>query len=99
MCKSDEVKKEAGLSELKRQCEELTKSRTIEMSLLINKKPAQTSSVGKQVSEESDKKVSAKPNGKSKASKNLQFAKELNAEMELMFADEDLKIKKPSQKK
>lgn len=28
-----------------------------------------------------------------RASKNLQFAKELNAEMELMFADEDLKVK------
>jgi len=37
LCKADEVKKEAGLSELKRQCEELTKSRNIEMSLLINK--------------------------------------------------------------
>ena len=55
----------------------------------------------KQVSEESDKKPKAAvgKTGGNKASKNLQFAKELNAEMELMFADEDLKIKKPALKK
>jgi len=56
LCKSDEIKKEAGLSELKRQCEELTKSRTIEMSLLINKKPVIGGGVQKQVSEENEKK-------------------------------------------
>jgi len=32
-----------------------------------------------------------------KAKQNLQFAKDLNAEMELMFADDDFKIK-PSKK-
>lgn len=45
MCKTDEIKKEAGLTELKRQCEELTKSRTIEISLLVNKKPAPAGSL------------------------------------------------------
>ena len=48
----------------------------------------------KQVSDES----AAKPKGKTKAQKNLQFAKDLNAEMELMFADDDFKIK-PTRKK
>ena len=58
------------------------------MSLLINK-PA-LSVVVKQNSEES----AVKPKGKNnKAQKNLQFAKDLNAEMELMFADDDFKIK------
>ena len=94
LCKADEVKKEAGLTELKRQCEELTKSRTIEMSLLLNK-PAKMAPSMKQVSEES----AAKPKGKTKAQKNLQFAKDLNKEMELMFADDDLKIKPTKKKK
>ena len=35
----------------------------------------------------------------SKASKNLQFAKDLNAEMELMFADDDFRIGKPKKQK
>lgn len=44
---------------------------------------------------------SAKNNAKmnSKASKNLQFAKDLNAEMELMFADDDFQIKPATTKR
>ena len=44
---------------------------------------------------------SAKNNAKmnSKASKNLQFAKDLNAEMELMFADDDFQIKPATNKR
>ena len=93
LCKADEVKKEAGLSELKRQCEELTKSRNIEMSLLINKPAPEVPA--KQSSAESV----AKPKVKTKAQKQLQFAKDLNEEMEMMFADDDLKIKPGARQK
>ena len=35
----------------------------------------------------------------SKASKNLQYAKDLNAEMELMFADDDFQVKPTKKQK
>ena len=92
LCKTNEVEKEACLNELKRQCEELSKTRSIELNLLMNK-PKETTIVAKQQSSDEGK---SKPAGgsklKDKASKNLQFAKDLNAEMELMFADDDFKI-------
>ena len=34
-----------------------------------------------------------------KASKNLQFAKDLNAEMELLFADDDFQVKPTKKQK
>ena len=97
LCKESEVVKEGSLIELKRQCEELTKTRTIEMNLLMNK-PRELL-VARQVSDEQASKAPTKKAGaaQSKASKNLQLAKDLNAEMELMFADEEFKIR-PSKK-
>ena len=37
LCKNDEVTKEASMNELKRQCQELIRSRAIECNLIVNK--------------------------------------------------------------
>ena len=100
LCKNDEVVKEASMQELKRQVAELFKSKSIEMNVLLNK-PPQEAIQAAILSEESEAKPSSRGKLNNKASKNLQFAKQLNAEMELMFADDDFKIKpaKKSRKK
>ena len=85
LCKNDEVVKEASMQELKRQVGELFKTKSIEMNLLINKPPEGLQTI---IEEPSATKSSSKKMN-NKASKNLQFAKDLNAEMELMFADDD----------
>ncbi len=61
------------------------------MNILMNKPyPGLT----KQMSEDGPGRATkGAKGGQSKASKNLQLAKDLNAEMELMFADDDFKIK------
>ena len=90
LCRSDEIVKEAALIELRRQWADLVKCRSIEVNVLLNKP----------TKDETDPKTPSSPtqgkkNGKfSKAQKNLQMAKDLNDEMELMFKDEDFKIKK-----
>ena len=89
LCRSDEIVKEAALIELRRQWADLVKCRSIEVNVLLNK-PTKDETDPKQPSSAETKK-----NGKvTKAQKNLQKAKELNDEMELMFKDEDFKIKK-----
>lgn len=90
LCKNEEVHKEATLSEFKRQVHDLIKCRGVEVNLLINKPLDKNSS---QVSIEEIKEVAKKSKGNNKALKNLQFAKDLNAEMELMFADDSFSIK------
>ena len=90
LCRSDEIVKEAALIELRRQWADLVKCRSIEVNVLLNKP----------TKDETDPKTPSSPthgkkNGKfSKAQKNLQMAKDLNDEMELMFKDENFKIKK-----
>ena len=86
LCKNDEVVKEACMQELKRQVAELFRTKSIEMNVLINKPPAELQQI---VEEPSALKSVTKSKMNSKASKNLQFAKDLNAEMELLFADDD----------
>ena len=89
LCRSDEIVKEAALIELRRQWADLVKCRSIEVNVLLNK-PTKDETDPKQPSSAETKK-----NGKvTKAQKNLQKAKELNDEMELMFKDEDFKIKR-----
>jgi len=86
LIKDDEFGKEAQLAELRRQCNELVKSRCIEVSVLMNKPKdsvLENSSGGLQPGK------TGKAAPVSKTSKNLQMAKELNREMELMFAEDD----------
>lgn len=95
LIKDDELSKEAQLGELRRQCIELVKSRSIEVNVLMNK-PKEV------VLEMTNEKVKPGRGGgvaMTKASKNLLMAKELNREMELMFAeDDDFKPSKPARK-
>ena len=95
LIKEDEVGKEASLLELRKQCNELAKSKSIEVNLLMTKPRDSAAPV-------SQDQPRAAPKGKptlSKASKNLQFAKDLNREMELMFAGEDFPTSsKPAKK-
>ena len=86
------MSKESAILELRKECNELARSKTIEMNILMNKP---TQGMQKQVSDEATAKGARGVKGatQSKALKNLQFAKDLNAEMELMFADDDFKIK------
>ena len=108
LCKQSEVTKEAAMIELRRQCQELIKSRAIECNILVNKPPPtsyykQSNQPYQQASDGDNSPVRQKKVGKSgrhtannltlKGSKNLQFAKDLNEEIELMFADDDFKIK------
>ena len=88
LCRSDEIVKEAALIELRRQWADLVKCRSIEVNVLLNKPT-------KDETNQPSSPAQAKKNGKfTKAQKNLQMAKDLNDEMELMFKDEDFKIKK-----
>ena len=86
MIKTDEVLKETTLNELKKQCSDLIASRCIEVNLSM-KKP-QEGSV-QRLDEQPHTKAGKGKGIKDRASQNLQFAKELNREMELMFADDD----------
>ena len=95
MIKQDEIFKEASLLELRRHNNELVRTRAIDVSILINKPKATAPT------ELSATEVKLMAKGKSlmnnKANKNLQFAKDLNLEMEQMFADDSFQIK-PSKK-
>ena len=90
LCKSDEVQKEAALTELKKQCSDLLGCRGVEVNLLLNKPSDKISHQG---SQEEIREAGKKKKGNTKAAKNLQFAKDLNREMELMFADDDFQMK------
>lgn len=95
MIKQDEIFKEASLLELRRHNNELVRTRAVDVSILINKPKATAPT------ELSATEVKLMAKGKSlmnnKANKNLQFAKDLNLEMEQMFADDSFQIK-PSKK-
>ena len=93
------------MNELKRQCHDLIRSRAVECNLIVNKPPiGLATSTSKQADMVTDSECSAQQKSRvagggkqsnltQKGSKNLQFAKELNAEIELMFADDDFQIK------
>ena len=98
LCKNDEVIKEASMQELKRQVAELFRSKTVEMNVLINKPPIEALQFATE-EQQSVAKPMSKAQMNNKASKNLQFAKDLNAEMELMFADDDFQIKPAKKQK
>lgn len=97
LVKNDEVEKEAQLAELKKQCAELLRARSIEVNLLMN----QPRDLGPRGALEAHRSAAKGSNGKTsagmgtKAMKNLQLAKDLNREMELMFADDDFAPNKP----
>ena len=97
--KDSEIVKEAQVSELTKQCKELIQSRTIQMNLVMNKKPVASVQAKKDpVETYKPPKESKKSQGK-KGSTNLQLAMELNREMEEMFAESGMGLEtKPTKK-
>lgn len=51
LCKSDEITKEAGMIELRRQCTDLVRSKTIECNILVNKPLPQAGTITLEKSE------------------------------------------------
>ena len=96
MVKDSEVEKEAQVTELTKQCNELIQSRTIQMSLVMNRKPQQASSTGKNLKDETMKQPREPKKNQTKAgAKNLQLAMDLNREMEEMFGETAIQLDNP----
>ena len=96
MVKDSEVEKEAQVTELTKQCNELIQSRTIQMSLVMNRKLPQTSTSTKSLKDDSSKQTKDSKKNQTKAGgKNLQLAMELNREMEEMFGETAIQIDNP----
>ena len=91
LIKQDEIYKEASLLELRRHNNELVRTRAIDVSILINKPKATAPTEINATEVKLMNKSKSLMNNK--ATKNLQFAKELNLEMEQMFADDSFQMK------